>query len=186
MAASILCLIVLLLEIRALTLTRVEGKWWYLAVFYTQISNLLGTLSSALLVLFGQPEWVTCLRYLSVCMLVMTFFVTACILVPMGGNAKVLLWSGSGLYHHVLCPLLSTLSYLFLERHARVSLLWLPVAVTLAYGITMLCLNGARLVDGPYPFFRVHDQTAARTAWWILALMVLITALSALVLLAAR
>ena len=81
-------------------------------------------------------------------MLVMTFFVTTCVLIPMGGDPKKLLWSGNGLYHHVLCPILSTISYVFAERHS--GMIWLPVIVTLVYGLVMLYLNGIRKVDGPY------------------------------------
>ena len=36
----------------------------------------------------------------------------------------------------------------------------LPVIVTLIYGIVMLYLNWIRKVDGPYPFFQVHQQSA--------------------------
>ena len=99
MTAKILCLIVLLLEIRGLSLS-LPGRKWMALVFYTQLSNLVTEVSALLLLLFGQPYAVTVLRYLSTCMLVMTFFVTTCVLVPMGGNPKKLLWSGNGLYHH--------------------------------------------------------------------------------------
>ena len=109
MTARILCLIVLLLEIRGLSLSLTDRKWMVL-IFYTQLSNLITTASAALLLILGQPYWVTVLRYISTCMLVMTFFVTTCVLIPMGGDPKKLLWSGNGLYHHVLCPVISTAS----------------------------------------------------------------------------
>ena len=96
MAARILCLIVLILEIRGLSISLSERKWMVL-IFYTQLSNLVTAASAASLLFLGQPMWVTVLRYLSSCMLVMTFFVTTCVLIPMGGDAKKLLWSGNGL-----------------------------------------------------------------------------------------
>ena len=114
-------------------------------------------------------------------MLVMTFFVTACVLIPMGGDPKKLLWSGSGLFHHVLCPLLSTVSYIFFENHAGLIWLWLPPAVTLIYGLTLLYLNGKEIVDGPYPFFRVRHQSALATVLWMTALMAAVSGISALV-----
>ena len=86
-------------------------------VFYTQLSNLVTAVSALLLLLFGQPYAVTVLRYLSTCMLVMNFFVTTCVLIPMGGDPKKLLWSGNGLYQHVLCPVISTASYILAENH---------------------------------------------------------------------
>ena len=174
--ARILCIIVLLLEARGLSLSISDRKWKIL-VFYTQLSNLAATVSALLLVLFGQPMWVTVLRYLSTCMLVMTFFVTTCVLIPMGGDPKKLLWSGNGLYHHVLCPLISTVSYVFAEQHS--GMIWLPVIVTFIYGMIMLYLNGTRRVDGPYPFFRVHNQSVAATVLWMAALIAAMTGISA-------
>lgn len=101
MTARILCLIVLLLEIRGLSLS-LSGRKWMALIFYTQLSNLVTTASSLLLLIFGQPYYVTVLRYLSTCMLVMTFFVTTCVLIPMGGDPKKLLWSGNGLFFMLL------------------------------------------------------------------------------------
>ncbi len=40
-------------------------------------------------------------RYLSVSMLLMTVFVTVCILVPVTKKVKELMFSGSGLFHHL-------------------------------------------------------------------------------------
>ena len=54
-----------------------------------------------------------------------------------------------------------------------------PVIVTLVYGLVMLYLNGIRKVDGPYPFFRVHYQSAMATVLWMVALMAVMTGISA-------
>ena len=174
--ARILCVIVLLLEARGLSLSITDRKWKIL-VFYTQLSNLAATVSALLLVILGQPAWVTTLRYLSICMQVMTFLVTTCVLIPMGGDPKKLLWSGNGLYHHVLCPIISTASYVFAEQHS--GMIWLPVIVTLIYDLVMLYLNGIRKVDGPYPFFRVHNQSVAATVLWMVVLMAVMAGISA-------
>lgn len=180
MDARIMGLIVLLLEIRGISLNP-EGLKWKTLIFYTEISNMLAAVSAAALLIFGQPLWVTTLRYLSSCMLAMTFVVTVCVLVPMGGDPKRLLWSGIGLYHHLLCPVISTLSYICIENSAGRNLTCFPVVVTLLYGLTMLYLNGIRKVDGPYPFLRVHDQSVKATVLWIFGMLALIAALSTLV-----
>lgn len=185
MVDRILCLIVLLLEIRGLSLSLTDRKWKVL-IFYTQLSNFVTATSAALLLFFGQPVWITVLRYLSSCMLVMTFFVTTCVLIPMGGDPKKLLWSGNGLYHHVLCPVISTLSYIVVENHAGPRWIWLPVTATLIYGMIMLYLNGIRKVDGPYPFFRVHNQSVTATILWMCVLLVVVAGLSFLVWVAAK
>lgn len=134
--------------------------------------------SALLLLIFGQLAWVSVLRYLSTCMLVMTFFVTVCVLIPMGGDPGKLLWSGNGLYHHLLCPVISTLSYILVENHVGSGFLCLPVVVTLTYGLIMIYLNAVRKVDGPYPFFRVHDQSLVATVVWVLLLMAVMTLIS--------
>lgn len=178
--ARILNLIVLALELRGLSLSISDRKWKIL-VFYTQISNLVTALSSLLVVLLGQPAWVTVLRYLSTCMLVMTFIVTVCVLIPLGGDPHKLLWSGNGLYHHVLCPILSAASYIIAEKHAGTAFIILPVVITLAYGLTMLYLNAVEKVDGPYPFFRVRKQSKRATVLWMVVLTGVIGLISALV-----
>ena len=185
MAPRILCLVVLLLEIRGLSLSLPNRKWMAL-IFYTQLSNLVTAASVFLLLFFGQPLWVTVLRYLSSCMLVLTFFVTTCVLIPMGGNAKALLWSGNGVYHHVLCPVISTASYIIVEKHAGRGWIWLPVVLTLIYGMVMLYLNGIRKVESPYPFFRVHDQSVSATVLWMCVLLAVMAGFSALVWVLAR
>ena len=180
MSARIMCAIVLLLEIRGLSLSLPNRKWMAL-IFYTQLSNMVTAVSAALLLILGQPLWVTVVRYLSTCMLVMTFLVTTCVLIPMGGDPKKLLWSGNGLYHHVLCPVISTASYILAENHVGSEMIWLPVLTTFIYGVIMLYLNGIRKVDGPYPFFRVHNQSISATILWISALLIAMAGISILV-----
>ena len=178
MAAKILCLIVLLLECRALYISFYARKWLIL-LFYTQISSIIAALSAFFLLLLGQPQWVTVRRYLSTCMLVFTFLVTVFVLVPLERNPRRLLWSGTGLYQHVLCPILSTVSYVLAENHAGSNWIWLPVALTLVYGLALVSLVGLRLVEPPYPFLRVHEQPPLNTVLWILLLLAVIGALSA-------
>ena len=87
MVPRLLCLLVLLLEVRGLSLSLPHRKWAALA-FYTQLSNLITAVSALLLVLAGGHMWTAALRYVSTCMLVMTFFVTVFVLIPMGGDPK--------------------------------------------------------------------------------------------------
>ena len=114
-------------------------------------------------------------------MLAMTFFVTVCILVPMSGKAKELLFSGSGLFHHLLVPILSVISYLFAEDRVSMAWIWLPMTVTLIYGLTMLYLNAKERVDGPYPFFRVKKLGLAKTVLWTLVLIAAVSIFSAVI-----
>ena len=183
--ARALNLILVALGVIGLTQSQIAQRRWRLFTYYTQLSNILAAIASALLVLVGQPAWITLLRYLSVCMLAMTFLVTTCVLVPMSGNPRWLLWERNGPTHHVLCPILSTASYVLVENHVGWSALPVPVAVTLVYGLVMLYLNYRRVVDGPYPFFKVHEQSVAASVAWTLVLLGAIAAIAALVLVVA-
>ncbi|MBR2560545.1 MAG: hypothetical protein IKE31_00185 [Eubacterium sp.] len=156
-----------------------KGRSWKYFAFYTILSNMMALAASIVYLLAGGQGAVPCLRYLATCMLTMTFFVTACILVPGGGGFKQLMLTGNGLYHHLIVPVLSVISYAFWEPHADMWLL--PALTTLAYGAIMLLLNGLGKVDGPYPFFRVKNQSIAATILWMLLLFGMISGCSFLI-----
>lgn len=152
---------------------------WKLLQFYTILSNLVALIASVVFLLTGAYGISTLLRYLATCMLVMTFFVTMCILVPGGGGFKQLMLTGNGLYHHLIVPALSLVSYAFWEPHTDV---WqVPSLATLAYGIIMLILNGTGKAVGPYPFFRVRDQSIPATILWMAVLFGIIAGSSLLI-----
>ena len=166
---------VIVLEIIGLRISTSERKWKIFA-YYTQISNIITLVSSFVLVAARSNELSAVLRYLSSCMLTMTFMITLFVLVPMGGGFRKLMLSGNGLYHHTLCPILSVTSYVMWEQHSS---LWiLPTVLTFIYGIIMLVMNGKGLFDGPYPFFRVRNQSKLATVVWMVVLIGIITAVS--------
>ena len=179
--ARLLNLIVVVLELIAFSKVRKLRSLKQGLIFYTQLSNIVALISSLLLVIFGQGYVVGILRLLSVSMLTMTFFVTAFILVPMSGKLKEFMFSGSGLYHHLIIPVLSVLSYRFAEDRVSMGWIVLPVIVTLIYGIVMVCLNAAERVDGPYPFFQIKRIGAKATVLWMAVLLAVVGILSAAV-----
>ena len=152
----------------------IGSRRWLIFAFYTQLSNLVTLASSVAFLLLGAPA--ALVRYLSSCMLTMTFLVTLLVLVPMGGGFNELMLSGNGLYHHTLCPIISVASYVLWEPHAGSWLL--PTVITTIYGLVMLYLNWKQSFDGPYPFFRVHNQSTAATVMWTLVLLASIAAIS--------
>ena len=169
-------IIIIVLEL--IGLYRRPGKFeWKMFAFYTQLSNAAALAASCICLIPGTESISPYIRYMSVCMLMMTVFVTCCILIPFGGGARKLLLETNGPYHHVLCPVISTASYILVERHASGSLIWLPAVLTLAYGMVMLYLNGKKRVDGPYPFFRVHNQSAVATILWMVVLFAAVAAI---------
>lgn len=182
MNGTFLNIIVIILETAGLSISFKDRRFRIL-YYYTQLSNIVTFFSCFLYILVPDVPAVSAVRYLSTCMLVMTFLITLCVLVPMGGGFRTLMLESSGLYHHTLCPLISVFSYLVYEQHS--DLLALPVILTVVYGLTMLLLNFQKVVDGPYPFFRVWRQSRTVSVLWTAALTVIITAVSYSVILAA-
>ena len=151
--------------------------------YYTTLSNFMTLISCAALLIGGSGWFAVLLRYLASCMMLMTFIVTAFVLVPLLGDARKLLFT-EGLLHHLICPVLCVVSYVFFERHSHA---WpVPVILTLCYGALMLWLNYQRKIDGPYPFFRVHRQGKGATIMWMFIMAAAITVVSLALLAAAK
>ncbi|MBE6128680.1 MAG: hypothetical protein E7185_05340 [Erysipelotrichaceae bacterium] len=153
-------------------------------IYYTQLSNVAALISAVLLLCFGPAEWIAVFRYLSVCLLIMTCLVTLFVLQPLLHDSYLLLWSRTGFFLHLVCPFLNTLSYVFLETHAKETV-FLPPAATLLYGVIMLYMNYIEKVDGPYPFLRIRHQTKTATVIWIIVLLAAMGAISSAVALVA-
>ncbi len=169
-------LIVICLETTGLYIS-VSARKQEVFAYYTQLANMVTLVSSVLATLFGFTALTVLLRYLSTCMLVMTFLITLFVLVPMGGGFRKLMLSGNCLYHHTLCPIISVYSYVLFEQHC--GYWWLPAVLTLAYGLIMLYMNRIEKYDGPYPFFRVNHQSETATVLWVIVLLIIISAISA-------
>ena len=165
----------IILEIVGLKKRR-GGFSWKMFAYYTQLSNAVALVSAVLFLILREKA--APVRYLACCMLLMTVFVTVCILIPMGAGAKRMLLTENGLYHHLLCPAVSVISYIFWEPHVKMWLL--PAMLTLVYGLTMEILNGLGKYDGPYPFFRVRNQSAGMTVLWTIVLFGVISGFSIL------
>ncbi|MBQ6478642.1 MAG: hypothetical protein IJI44_04650 [Erysipelotrichaceae bacterium] len=147
---------------------------WEMFIYYTELSNLATLISSIAYLLTGGNA--PALRYLSASGLTMTFLITLCVLVPMGGGFKKLMLAGNGLYHHSLVPVLSLFSYVFWERHS--SMFLLPVILTIIYGLTMMYLNVIDKIDGPYPFLRIRHQSRIASVLWFFSLIAIISVIS--------
>ena len=170
---------ILIIAIEIFGLTSVGKKSLIRSMFYyTQLSNLAALLSLICMLVFGDQPWVTGFRYLSVCMLMMTFLVTVFVLVPTIKDTHLLLWSRVGFSLHIAGPFANLLSYLLLETHAQSWMIVIPPVLTLIYGLIMLWGNYKRVIDGPYPFLRVYNQSALATVLWVCALIILIGAIA--------
>ena len=145
-------------------------------IFYTIISNFLAMLSTISLFILPGSDFTAAFRYLSVCMMTMTCLVVIFVLVPMSGDLKGELFSGTQFFYHLLCPIITLLCYVLWEKHYGV---WqLPALATTLYGFVMIYMNYIGKADGPYPFLRVRKQSKAATAMWIGVMFAAITAIA--------
>ena len=71
----IICLLILVLEAIGLSIS-IRERGWKIFAFYTQLSNIITAGSALLVILFGETDWTVYQRYISSCMLLMTFIVT--------------------------------------------------------------------------------------------------------------
>ena len=177
---------VVVLSIIGFVLTTHEGIQIF--EYYTQNSNLLACISSLLFIIFviakkeinNIPFFVMALRYISTCCLELTFIVVVAILAPTMSNNYFegliyLLTNGSMLFHHLLCPIISLISFIFFEGDRRLNkkkTIWLALIPTLIYGFIMMLLNVLKVVEGPYPFLMVYNQKWYMSIIWIIVIFV--------------
>ena len=146
--------------------------------FYTQDSNYLAMAASLCFCLYGvkhlrgegdMPQWVRTFRYVTVSCLMVTFFVVILVLMPMmGENALSMLYGGSMLYQHTLCPILAAVSFFVFEPVERLSKGEILKALipTLVYALVTIILNLCRVIEGPYPFLMVYAQPWYASVIW--------------------
>ncbi|MBP5450103.1 MAG: hypothetical protein J6Y01_08335 [Spirochaetales bacterium] len=190
---NIILIIILLCEAIGFRFS-IRNRGWTLFAYYTQISNMLTAVSVIVMLIANitnrSVKWITGLRYGSTCMLLLTVTITLALIAPSGQvPLGQLLFSplDNGLYHHLICPILSIFSYIVCEDHIQHnSVILIPVCETLIYGIIMLTLNGLRIFVGPYPFLQVHDQSVFASIAWVIGILLLTMLLSALILWASK
>ncbi|MDD3243802.1 MAG: hypothetical protein PHD32_08785 [Eubacteriales bacterium] len=149
----------------------VGGEGWEMLRYYTLDSNLLGLAASAACALCAArqaltgkqpPRWVRLLKYTAACCLGVTFLVVLLVLAPIDGvrGYERMFLRGTGLYHHLLCPVLVVGSFLLFDRvplppAKAAALALIPTGL---YAVVLVALNVLRLITGPYPFLRVYAQ----------------------------
>ncbi len=166
--------------------------------YYTDNSNLLCLITSAIFVIFmlpavskGRtsgfvstymmqhykgsvtiPEWLTIIRYVTTCCLGLTCIVVLLVLGPKDGYVHQLL-SGMHPLDHLGVPLASTLSFLFLENERPLpkNAPYVSLGLTIIYAIVIILLNAMGIVDGPYFFLRIREQSLLLTFIWTVVLL---------------
>ena len=163
-------------EIAGLVFSIEKHGWWKQFRYYTQWSNYLLFLITIVhlicLLRNKMPAWAERGHYYATCLTTVTFLVTVCILIPWYGHPEFFLLQTNGLFHHLLCPVLAVASLPFLRRMEKKDSK-IALIPTLLYGIVMYTLNYLRVMDGPYPFLKVHEQAWYMSVLWFLVLLAL-------------
>ena len=151
-----------------------------LFLFYTNDSNILCLLSAILYLIFkliykekDLPFVILIIRYMASACLCLTFLTVVFYLAvfdALGSSNfidayfnSLLLYLGkdSFLYYHLLCPIISFISFSFFEGDRRLNkkkTIYYALLPTLIYAIILIILNAMGLVSGPYPFLMINSQ----------------------------
>ena len=154
--------------------------------WYTVDSNVLQLIVSGLVIFYilkekPLPELLTVVHFTSAVGLTVTFLIAAFVLAPEGGIAYYFLNDVAPI-NHFIGPLLSVVSLIFLEKTDKMPLkiiVW-PAVASLLYGIIALGLNAARILDGPYFFLKIYEQSAVVIVTWFAIIAVLCIGLALL------
>ena len=120
------------------------------------------------------------LYYVATCCLSVTMIVVITTLIPSDNisyfdGIKHFMLEGSMLFHHFLCPVISFISFTMFEGNEKLNkkkTIWFAIIPTFIYGLLFTTLNVLRIVDGPYPFLRVHNQSWFMSIVWIIVIFV--------------
>ncbi len=157
--------------------------------YYTEDSNIIALLTSSIFVLFlltnkKIPKFLKQLKYISTICLSVTLLVVIFILAPMYNfNYNFLLFKNELLYHHLLCPILSIITFIFFDEIETYNLKEniFSLSFTIIYAIVLIILNIVKIVDGPYPFLQIYNQSIIMSIVWAITILV-ITYIIALIL----
>ena len=149
--------------------------------YYTIDSNILALIVSAIFIVYmllkkEMPTWLRMLKYSSAICLSVTFLVVIFILAPMYEfSYGHLLFSKELLYMHLLCPVLSIITFIFFDEIESFNRKdnFAGLTLTIIYGIVLIILNLLSKVSGPYPFLKVREQSAAMSLLWLVVIFAL-------------
>lgn len=160
-------------------------EWLNTFKYYTTISNVFAGISCFLLALYqiinyktGKeiPYFIIIFKYISACMLSVTFLVVLFVLIPASGDINEmirLLFSPKLLFHHTLCPVLCIISFVFFENEYKIGkkFIFYSLIPTLLYAIIFIFLNAFNIVSGPYFFLKVNNQPIYMSIIWFIVIM---------------
>ena len=150
--------------------------------YYTEDSNLLLLISSSIFLIFllknkELPPWFKSLRYAAIVSTTLTLIIVLTVLswtTDLG--LYHLLFGGSMLYHHTLCPVLAIISFL-IEKYDELNVIH-GLYFTIIYATIMIVLNILKIVEGPYPFLLVYNQPVIHSILWTIVILAITYAIA--------
>ena len=130
--------------------------------FYTVDSNIFVGISALILIIYESlllkgkikeiPKYAYVIKYIGTVAVTLTFLVTLLYLAPMFGDKFILLYLNSNLLFHLIVPLLSIISFVFLERiKLDFKYTFYGVSTMLIYGIYYGINAYVHQIDGIVP-----------------------------------
>lgn len=174
----ILNILIVILEVIGLVVTvNINHKISY--EYYTEDSNILAIFSSLLFVFYiirkkDIPRWVQMFKYITTIGLTLTFLVVVFILAPMYNfNYVFLLFNNSLLYQHLLCPIISIITFIFFDDIDNIRVIdnVIGINLTIIYAVILIIFNILGLVSGPYPFLMVREQGVIISFFWLIIII---------------
>lgn len=152
-----------------------NGSFDYTAFqFYTNDSNILALVSSLVYLQQSGRRGKTAqrMRYASSSCLSLTLIVVLLVLIPSDPeSAGYLLLDRACFFEHLVVPVLSFVSFVFFEKNSLMKRDAVRALVpTLSYAAAAVILNAARIIEGPYPFLRIHDQSPVMSVLWFVVI----------------
>ncbi|MBE5926602.1 MAG: hypothetical protein E7270_06530 [Lachnospiraceae bacterium] len=153
--------------------------------YYTVLSNIMCGVISIIYIFvllknmnvddFVVFKWIKMLRFLVVVCLMVTFIVVVTVLIPTNGASSIsrYLFERANLFHHLLCPLFMTITYIVLEKEVKLGRReeMFTLIPTILYAIVTLTLNILRVMEGPYPFLYVYEQSVFESIIWVVVII---------------
>lgn len=174
---------IIVLEVYATILSAINYGWGMFR-YFTDLSNILALITSALFLITSFrpqfPNWLKYAKLFSAVCLSITFIVVCFVLCPLSGGmgAEFMLLFGSMFYHHLVCPIVFVVSFLFFEPYYHYSTkdAFTALIPVFTYAAIILTLNILKKIVGPYQFLYIYEQSVWVTILWcvIIALITLV------------
>lgn len=149
--------------------------------YYTLDSNLFAFIIGVIYVLYINrnkkiPRWLQLTRMISVMGLTLTFLVVLFILLPAYNFNFKFMFLGANFFLHLLCPLLLLYIYIFIDKKKKLSNKELLICLipTIIYAAILIILNILRIVDGPYFFLKVYNQSPIVSLLWFIFIIIFV------------